>query len=177
MKKKRLLEPLKLEQIEPRLRKAILDAVRGNPESPWPIDKHYPRAGTFEQRFKGGRDNQIMLWAIALAAEDNEPIPEWATTALMEKLLEVAVAAKDWDGAFGATRAMWDGEAEGAKASKIIHRSHYMFKCYDIVKERHAGGEGESLIGALFEDIGRKLGFSGSIVSDYYYAVKNWIMR
>jgi len=56
--------------MDPRLRKAILDAVRGK-DSPWPVDKHYPLSGTFQERFKGG-DDQILLWAIALAAEDAE---------------------------------------------------------------------------------------------------------
>jgi len=156
--------------MDPRLRKAILDAVRGK-DSPWPIDKHYPLSGTFQERFKGG-DDQILLWAIALAAEDAESIPEWATTALMEKLLQVSVAAKDWDGVFGSPRSKRGGGAPGANVGKIAHRAAYMFKCFDVVEERRAKGDSVTLV--LFEDIGEDLGFSGSTVSDYYYAVKNW---
>jgi hypothetical protein len=48
-----------------------------------------------------------------------------------------------------------------------------MFMCYDIVRERI--DKGDSITGALFEDIGKKLGVSGSIVSDYYYEVKAWL--
>jgi len=159
--------------IAPRLRKAILDAARGN-NSPWPVDKHYPEKGTAEQRFEGG-DDQAMLWAIALAAEDDDPIPKWATAALMEKLLQVSVAAKDWDGVFGPPRAKRGGGAKGANEEKIRHRAEYMFRCFDAVEERSAGGE--SVDTGLFDDIGTKLGVgarSGSIVSRYYYAVKNW---
>ena len=156
--------------IDPRLRKAILDAVRGK-DSPWPIDQHYPLSGTFQERFKGG-DDQILLWAIALAAEDGKSAPDWATAALMERLLQVSVAAKDWDGAFGSPRSKRGGGAPGANERKIAHRAAHMFECFDIVEERRA--KGDSVTGILFEDIGDKLGFSGSTVSDYYYAVKNW---
>jgi hypothetical protein len=159
--------------IDSRLRKAILDAARGN-DSPWPVDKHYPHRGGLEQRFADG-DDQAMLWAIALAAEDGTEIPPWATAALMEKLLEVAVAAKNWDGVFGPPRAKRGGDAPGANEGKIQHRAEYMFKCFDAVQERSAAGD--SIDPALFESVGTKLGVgarSGSIVSRYYYAVKNW---
>src|SRR5262249_35093145 len=140
--------------------------------SPWPIDEHHAPVGTFQQRFERG-DLQRVLWAIALAAQDREQISTWATDALVEKLLQVSVAAKDWDGAFGPTRSPRDGKAIGANERKIAHRATYMFECYGIVKERSA--RGESITGILFEDIGKELGFSGSIVSDYYYAVKAWL--
>ena len=157
--------------LDPRLRKAIIDAVRGE-RSPWPIDPHHPPVGTFQQRFERG-DLQIMLWAIALAAENKEQIPKWATDALMEKLLQISVAAKDWDGVFGSPRSPRDGKARGANEGKIAHRAIYMFMCYDMVRER--SDKGDSITGALFEDIGKKLGVSGSIVSDYYYEVKAWL--
>jgi len=158
--------------LDPRLRQAIIAAVRGE-QSPWPIDEHHPpRGGTFQQRFDRG-DLQIMLWAIALAAENQEQPPKWATDALMEKLLQVSVAAKDWDGVFGPTRSPRDRKAPGANEHKIAQRASYMFRCYDIVKKRSS--KGESITGALFEDIGKELGFSGSIVGDYYYAVKAWL--
>jgi len=157
--------------LDSRLRRAIIDAVRGK-QSPWPIDEHHPRGGTFQQRFDRG-DLQIMLWAIALAAENQEQIPKWATDALMEKLLQVSVAAKDWDGVFGPTRSPRDGKAPGANERKIAQRAAYMFRCYDIVEERSS--KGESITGALFEDIAKLLGLNGTIVSDYYYGVKAWL--
>jgi hypothetical protein len=157
--------------IDPRLRKAILDAARGN-DSPWPVDKHYPHGDTPERRFADG-DHQAVLWAIALAAEDGTEIPKWATAALMEKLLEISVAAKDWDGVFGPTRAKRGGGAPGANERKIQHRAEYMFKCFDAVQARSAAGE--SIDTALFVSVGEQLGDarSSAIASRYYYAVKN----
>jgi hypothetical protein len=160
-------------KMDPRLRKAILDAARGN-DSPWPVDKHYPHGDTPERRFADG-DDQAVLWAIALAAEDGTPIPKWATAALMEKLLEISVAANDWDGVFGPTRAKRGGGAPGANEGKIQHRAEHMFEYFDAVERRiDAGGSTDT---GLFEGVAAKLGVgarSGSIVSRYYYAVKNW---
>jgi hypothetical protein len=159
--------------LDPRLRKAIIAAVRGEP-SPWPIDKHHPENGTFQERFDAG-DQQIMLWAIALAAENGERTPPWAADALMEKLLEVSIAAKDWDGVFDPPNSQRDGKATGANPDTIARRARYMFKCYDIVKERNENGEGLSDI--LFNRIGRELGISGSTVRNYYYDVKRWLVN
>jgi hypothetical protein len=160
--------------IDPRLREAIIDAARGE-DSPWPVDKHYPGKGTPEQRFRGG-DDQAVLWAIALAEECEQQIPKWAAAALMEKLLEISVAAKDWDGVFGPPRAKRGGDAPGANEGKIQHRAKYMFKCFDAVQARSANGE--RIDPALFESVGKELDVggarSGAIVSRYYYAVKNW---
>jgi hypothetical protein len=134
---------------------------------------HHPPEGTFQQRFARG-DLQTVLWAIALAAEDQEQVPKWATDALMEALLQVSVAAKNWDGVFGPTRSPRDGKAPGANETKIAHRAQNMFRCYDIVEER---SRKESITVALFEAIGKELGFSGSTVRDYYYDVKAWLAK
>lgn len=148
--------------IQEALRKLQDGADVTNPSLPiWTVDAELALESE-RQRFEGG-DKAALLAAVRICANDDLPLPPWASKAYIRAYDAVLnCRTGSWDDAFG--RAL----KKGTHVAALQRRRRQRRKVWLAVR-RAVEHDGRAIDESLFEDVGKALGFGKTRAAELYY--------